>query len=229
MPRKPKVADEYREVEPEDETELGMDPATNDLALPPHFDSNGDGPHTNGHGRPRVKVNLTKLRQAAAEYATFEEIAAELGVSIATLQRHFADEIEAGWRRAKLSLRRAQFKAALRGNVVMQIWLGKQHLGQIDQSKVKTENTNANFNLNAQVTPEELASARDVIMGRLESIKRRQQHLADPSRRQELGLSAGDSLNEEDQALLAAAQEVEAEVPDPSDVGDEDEYEENLR
>ena len=40
----------------------------------------------------------------------------------------------------KISLRRAQFEKALNGNVVMQIWLGKQHLDQ----KEKIEQTNFN-------------------------------------------------------------------------------------
>ena len=38
----------------------------------------------------------------------------------------------------RISLRRAQFEKALSGNVVMQIWLGKQHLDQRD----KIEQTN---------------------------------------------------------------------------------------
>ena len=33
----------------------------------------------------------------------------------------------------KMSLRRQQFKSAENGNVTMQIWLGKQYLGQTDK------------------------------------------------------------------------------------------------
>ena len=40
----------------------------------------------------------------------------------------------------KMSLRRQQFKSAENGNVTMQIWLGKQWLGQTD--KVETDNKN---------------------------------------------------------------------------------------
>ena len=40
----------------------------------------------------------------------------------------------------KMSLRRQQFKTAEAGNVTMQIWLGKQYLGQTD--KVESANTN---------------------------------------------------------------------------------------
>ena len=40
----------------------------------------------------------------------------------------------------KMSLRRQQFKSAENGNVTMQIWLGKQWLGQAD--KVESSNIN---------------------------------------------------------------------------------------
>ena len=40
--------------------------------------------------------------------------------------------------KGKASIRRMQFKSAENGNVTMQVWLGKQYLGQTD----KIENTN---------------------------------------------------------------------------------------
>ena len=39
----------------------------------------------------------------------------------------------------KMSLRRQQFKSAEAGNVTMQIWLGKQYLGQTDKIEQKQE------------------------------------------------------------------------------------------
>ena len=42
--------------------------------------------------------------------------------------------IEKGREHAKISLRRMQFKSAEGGNVTMQIWLGKQLLGQRDHT-----------------------------------------------------------------------------------------------
>ena len=42
-----------------------------------------------------------------------------------------------------MSLRRQQFKSAEAGNVTMQIWLGKQYLGQTD----KVEENNINVTL----------------------------------------------------------------------------------
>jgi hypothetical protein len=41
----------------------------------------------------------------------------------------------------KTSLRRLQYASAEAGNVTMQIWLGKQWLGQTDKSEVKQDNT----------------------------------------------------------------------------------------
>lgn len=40
----------------------------------------------------------------------------------------------------KMSLRRQQFKTAESGNVTMQIWLGKQYLGQTDKVESKNKN-----------------------------------------------------------------------------------------
>lgn len=88
-------------------------------------------------GRPRAEVNLRQLVALAKIHCTYAEIAAVLGVSADTLERHFAARIETGREQGKQSLRRAQFKAALAGDRTMLIWLGKQHLGQADESRIK--------------------------------------------------------------------------------------------
>ena len=41
----------------------------------------------------------------------------------------------------KMSLRREQWRSAEKGNVTMQIWLGKQWLGQTDKVEQKTDAT----------------------------------------------------------------------------------------
>jgi hypothetical protein len=66
---------------------------------------------------------------------TYSEIASTLGVSVDTLQRNkdFAATYKRGAEGGRKSLRRMQFESANRGNVVMQIWLGKQYLNQSDQ------------------------------------------------------------------------------------------------
>jgi hypothetical protein len=58
-----------------------------------------------------------------------------VGVSVDTLHRHpeFAEVYKKGTEGGRKSLRRMQFESATKGNVVMQIWLGKQYLGQRDK------------------------------------------------------------------------------------------------
>ena len=76
---------------------------------------------------------------------TDEEMAAWFGITRETLVRRkkgdILDAIERGKAKGRASLRRAQFQNALNGNATMQIWLGKQLLGQRDI--VTTEHTGA--------------------------------------------------------------------------------------
>lgn len=96
-------------------------------------------------GRPRIlhddEETLEKLKVIASGQHTQAEAAAIFGVSLATFEgflRHSekAREIwDAGESNGKASLRRAQWvKAVKEGNTTMQIWLGKQYLGQRDQN-----------------------------------------------------------------------------------------------
>ncbi len=74
------------------------------------------------------------VEKLAAIQCTYPEIASTLGVSIDTLTRHqdFAATFKEEPRGERKSLRRMQFESANRGNVTMQIWLGKQYLSQSD-------------------------------------------------------------------------------------------------
>lgn len=63
-----------------------------------------------------------------------EEIADHFKCSTDTIQRRFAAELIKGRADLHMSLRRWQLEAARKGNVVMQIWLGKQYLKQRDKS-----------------------------------------------------------------------------------------------
>ena len=59
------------------------------------------------------------------------------------MRRLLPTVIQPGWEAGRTSLRRKQMECALAGNVIMQIWLGKQYLGQAD--KVENENVNVNI------------------------------------------------------------------------------------
>lgn len=80
--------------------------------------------------RPIIEVNEELVFGLASIHCTTDEIAKITKVSPDTLERRFAGIIKEGRAQGKASLRRAQWTAAQNGNVVMQIWLGKQLLGQ---------------------------------------------------------------------------------------------------
>lgn len=98
-------------------------------------------------GRP--KKNLTPKDWASVDYmcmihCTGEEIAGVLGMDYDTLNRNSKDThgipiseyIKKHQSGGKMSLRRAQWKAAESGNVSMMIWLGKQWLGQAERQEI---------------------------------------------------------------------------------------------
>ena len=103
----------------------------------------------NGAGRPRKEIDMKLVASLCEIQCTGEEIAAVLGMSYDTLERrvqeetgnNFADYRKDKTANGRMSLRRAQFKAAMEGNVTMQIWLGKQTLGQRDKADVEHSGT----------------------------------------------------------------------------------------
>jgi len=85
-------------------------------------------------GRPRKPVNPAQIEKLAAIGCTQEEIGLVLGISVDTLSRNFAESFKRGLATLKESLRRRQVKLAKEGSTTMLIWLGKQYLGQSDQT-----------------------------------------------------------------------------------------------
>ena len=90
-------------------------------------------------GRPRKPFDRALVRRLAGVGLTVEEIAMVCGVSKSTVLRHASRALNRGRANMTISLRRAQFRSAKRGNVAMLIWLGKQYLGQRDRQEVTTE------------------------------------------------------------------------------------------
>jgi hypothetical protein len=92
-------------------------------------------------GRPKIEIDWKVLEALCQVQCTYEEISAVLKVSIPTIQRRLKKEFNTTFEgyfkkhaaNGKVSLRRAQFKAAMAGNTTMLVWLGKQNLGQRDQ------------------------------------------------------------------------------------------------
>jgi hypothetical protein len=94
-------------------------------------------------GKPKVEFDLDELEKLARVGCTNQTMAAILDVGKATLQRRIADTpavqaaIANGRATMERGLRQAQLATALRGNATMQIWLGKQVLGQRDVRAVE--------------------------------------------------------------------------------------------
>jgi len=99
----------------------------------------------NKGGRPRKEIDYTSLDKLCFFQCTGEECASFLDISYDTLDRHlkedghdgFADYFKKKSGGGRISLRRKQWETAMSGNVTMQIWLGKQTLGQTDNSKTE--------------------------------------------------------------------------------------------
>lgn len=118
----------------------------------------------------KIIIDWQEFDKLCSLMATEEEIAGWFGCSVQTLCDRCKDKFGVTFQeiykekssRGTLSLRRAQFQSALgikedgefsvKPSTTMQIWLGKQYLGQRD----KTEVEQRNVNLNASITDKEL-------------------------------------------------------------------------
>lgn len=97
--------------------------------------------------RPKKPVDLEQLKKLLALQCTKAECAAFFEVTKPTLEARIREAGYEGfqafadvYRQAgKISLRRHQWRSAEAGHVGMQIWLGKQWLGQAEKVENKTE------------------------------------------------------------------------------------------
>jgi precorrin-4 methylase len=83
--------------------------------------------------RPKLVLDEKKIEYLASRFASVETIAIVLECSKDTLERRYAAIIKRGREKGKTTLMSKQFEVAEKGNVTMLIWLGKQHLGQVDK------------------------------------------------------------------------------------------------
>jgi hypothetical protein len=81
-------------------------------------------------GRPRKKLDEKKIEAMARMGCSHEEIALLCDASHDTLTRNYAYIIKRGKAARNYGLRKLQYASARRGNVTMQIWLGKVWLHQ---------------------------------------------------------------------------------------------------
>jgi hypothetical protein len=100
-------------------------------------------------GRPRKEIDKEQFESLCALQCTQEEIAGFFHCSDRTIshfckrtyKKTFEDAFADFSANGKMSLRRYQWKSAQAGNVTMQIWLGKQWLGQTDKVEQRTDAT----------------------------------------------------------------------------------------
>lgn len=90
-------------------------------------------------GRPKKVIDYETARKLALIQCTLEEIANFFECSVRTLERdkEFCQVYKKHIGEGRMSLRRKQWKAADEGNTTMLVWLGKQYLGQRDQTESK--------------------------------------------------------------------------------------------
>src|SRR3977135_1233752 len=85
-----------------------------------------------------AKIDLAELERLSAMQCTDEEVAAWFGVTTRTIERRrknakFAEVMNRGRAKGRISVRRAQLKLLEAGNATMGVWLGKNILGQVDE------------------------------------------------------------------------------------------------
>jgi hypothetical protein len=83
--------------------------------------------------RPLAIVDGKVVELLAKHHCTPQEIAEAVGCAVRTLHRRFGRELRRGRALACLNLCELQYRSAMRGNVRMLIWLGKQWLGQTER------------------------------------------------------------------------------------------------
>ena len=83
-------------------------------------------------------IDLEELEKLSGLQCTDEEIAAWFGVTTRTIERRrtvrkFAEVMERGKAKGRISIRRMQMKLLEQGNATMGVWLGKNILNQVDE------------------------------------------------------------------------------------------------
>ena len=97
-----------------------------------------------GHTPAKDKINKEQFENLCNLWCTLTEIAEFFNVSEDTLeswckdvyQDTFSEVYKRKNSKGKIALRRWQMKSAEKGNVTMQIWLGKQYLGQKEKEEI---------------------------------------------------------------------------------------------
>lgn len=109
-----------------------------------------------GHTPAKDKINKEQFENLCNLWCTLIEISEFFGVSEDTLEswckdtygETFSEVYKRKNSKGKIALRRWQMKSAEKGNVTMQIWLGKQHLNQREHLLDNLEGETPHLNIN---------------------------------------------------------------------------------
>lgn len=94
-------------------------------------------------GPKRREIDLNEVKLLSSIFCSEEEIAERLGFTYTGFRKRkerdgeLVAALKKGRSDAVRSLRALQFQSAKRGNVAMQIWLGKQYLKQSDKAAIE--------------------------------------------------------------------------------------------
>jgi len=92
-------------------------------------------------GKTYKKPDKELIKKLAYIMCTYEEIGHIIGMSGEGVKKRYKKIVEEGQAEGKKSLRRAQWEKALAGDTKMQIWLGRQYLGQKEDPNTLENNT----------------------------------------------------------------------------------------
>jgi hypothetical protein len=131
-------------------------------------------------GRPvgtEVKLDLVEVEKLCGIGCTQHEIADFFGISRATIERRaslpvFRAAMDRGYAACKVRLRRQQIQLAGEGNATMQIWLGKQLLGQRDyiDTKITGSGPDGEVQINVGSTAAERIASRIAVISQRRAI-----------------------------------------------------------
>lgn len=104
-------------------------------------------------GRPQVNIDRETFEKLCVLQCTKQDIANWFECSEDTIERwckreynqSFAVTFAQKREKGKVSLRRMQWQSAEHGSVTMQIFLGKQYLGQKDHQEIAVSDSQAKF------------------------------------------------------------------------------------
>mgnify|MGYP000597216131 CR=1 FL=1 len=120
-------------------------------------------------GRPKTNIDKVELEKLCAMQCTDDELAHWYGCSTKTIQRlkktkGYKEIFERGAAKGKVSIKRAQYDSAIKGNVTMLIWLGKVILGQKETIKNELTGENGDPIAVASVNKEAYRRAREEVL-----------------------------------------------------------------